>query len=88
MDAILSSLRKLYKSIQVLLEILSQLNADLQPVLRRLKNDPGLPTSQPTTSYWLLEPPFPALATKQSPEFPTETDVVVIGSGITSAAIV
>ena len=87
MGAIFSSLQKLYKSIQMLLKTLSRLNADFQPVLRRLKNDPGLPTPQPTAPYWLLEPLFPALVTKQSPVFLTEVDVVVIGSGITSAAI-
>ncbi|KAK3691971.1 hypothetical protein LTR37_018331, partial [Vermiconidia calcicola] len=40
----------------------------------------------PTVSHWQL-PPSESVATKQSPEFPTETDVVVIGSGITGCSV-
>jgi hypothetical protein len=55
-------------------------------IVETLKKDPGLPSQKPTTSYWQV-PPHPVLSKLQSPTLPSETDVVIIGSGITSASI-
>lgn len=41
----------------------------------------------PTDSYWLDDPPFPALCDIQDDELPQEADVVIVGSGITGAAV-
>lgn len=42
----------------------------------------------PTSSFWLDEPPFPELVDIHSPTGPPETaDIVIIGSGISGAAI-
>ena len=87
MGTILSSLRKLYKTLRILFDTFFQINADFEPVLQRLQNNSGLPTQNPKTSYWLLDPPFPSLVNVQSPELPNKADVVIIGSGITGAAI-
>jgi glycine/D-amino acid oxidase-like deaminating enzyme len=48
--------------------------------------DPGLPCQNPTTSYWQI-PPHPVLSELQSAQLPSDTDVVIIGSGITSTSI-
>ncbi|KAK5165775.1 uncharacterized protein LTR77_008698 [Saxophila tyrrhenica] len=52
----------------------------------RLNQDPGLPLSNPTTSYW-QQPESEQVATIQSASLPGETDVVIIGSGITGCSI-
>lgn len=48
--------------------------------------DAGLPHATPTESFWQV-PPHPDVSSVQSPELPTETDVVVIGSGITGCSV-
>lgn len=48
--------------------------------------DPGLPRPNPTQSFWQM-PPHPELSTIQSPELPKETDIVIIGSGITGCSV-
>jgi hypothetical protein len=52
----------------------------------RLKKDPGLPHANPTKSYW-QEPEHESIATIQSPQLPSETDILIIGSGITGCSI-
>ncbi|KIN08850.1 hypothetical protein OIDMADRAFT_141111 [Oidiodendron maius Zn] len=87
MGIVLSWIRHLYKTILILFDTLSQLNNDFGPVLKRLNSDPGLPVRNPTSSYWLFDPPFPSLAECKSHHLPKEADVVIIGSGITGAAV-
>ena len=87
MGIVLSCIRHLYKTILILFDTLSQLNNDFGPVLKRLNSDPGLPVRNPTSSYWLFDSPFPSLAECKSHRLPKEADVVVIGSGITGAAV-
>lgn len=56
------------------------------PALRTLiTQDPGLPKPNPTSSYWQT-PPHP-LSDTQSPSLPPQTDVVIIGSGITGLSV-
>lgn len=55
-------------------------------LLARASSDPGLPVPHPTSPYWLVDPPYPALADVQSETLSREADVVIIGSGITAAA--
>lgn len=45
----------------------------------------GLPSDHPTASYW-QEPPAP-IATIQSDELPSVTDIVIIGSGVTGTSV-
>lgn len=52
----------------------------------RLLRDPGLPVSDPTTSYWQT-PPRLGLLNVQSPNLPTPRDVVIIGSGVTGLSV-
>ncbi|ETS84451.1 hypothetical protein PFICI_02476 [Pestalotiopsis fici W106-1] len=54
-------------------------------VLERISLPVGPPSLHPTTSAW-QEPPHPTIATVRSAELPTETDIVIIGSGITGCS--
>ncbi|KAH0427997.1 FAD dependent oxidoreductase [Colletotrichum camelliae] len=51
-----------------------------------LAQDPGLPASNPSISYWQL-PPLDGIASHQSQDLPTEADVVIIGSGMSGTSI-
>ncbi|ATY61677.1 FAD dependent oxidoreductase [Cordyceps militaris] len=55
-------------------------------LLAQVKEDPGLPRPQPTTSFWQV-PPHATLADKQSPQLPASTDIAIIGSGITGCSV-
>ncbi|KAI8625836.1 FAD dependent oxidoreductase [Xylariaceae sp. FL1651] len=83
MGAVQSTLKTLWFAIKALLAM----NEELQTVLKRANSSPGLPVPNPSKSYWLEDPPHPELVDKQSPQLPTEADVVIIGSGITAAAV-
>lgn len=54
--------------------------------ISKLSSDPGLPHTKPTVSSWQT-PPHPELADIQSPSLPSETDTVIIGSGITGCSV-
>jgi len=45
----------------------------------------GLPSRNPTKSYWLRDPSAALLGHRSTPELPETADVVVVGSGITGA---
>ncbi|CAK7201952.1 hypothetical protein SEUCBS139899_004668 [Sporothrix eucalyptigena] len=45
----------------------------------------GLPSDNPSTSYWLQDPSPVLLGHRTTPELPDEVDVVVVGSGITGS---
>ncbi|KAJ6016845.1 hypothetical protein N7451_000224 [Penicillium sp. IBT 35674x] len=50
-----------------------------------VRQDPGLPRSNPTASYWQHEPhPLSAI---QSAVLPATTNIAVIGSGVTGASV-
>lgn len=57
----------------------------LHKLAARLDRDPGTPVDKPTESFWQL--PRHSFADKQSQALPSETDVVIIGSGITGISI-
>ncbi|KAF1999325.1 FAD dependent oxidoreductase [Amniculicola lignicola CBS 123094] len=58
----------------------------MPPDITSLLNvDPSLPTTNPTTPYW-LQPPH-HLANAQSAHLPNTQDIVIIGSGITAASL-
>ncbi|EDP50890.1 hypothetical protein KXX16_001335 [Aspergillus fumigatus] len=57
-----------------------------QEALDRVLSDPGLPTPNPTSSFWLRSP-HPDLTEIHSPKLPVEADVVIIGSGVTGTSI-
>ncbi|KAK4657710.1 hypothetical protein QC762_200410 [Podospora pseudocomata] len=46
-------------------------------------NQAGLPSANPTSSYWLREPNTLLLGRRSTPDLPEEADIVIIGSGIT-----
>ncbi|KAK4550297.1 hypothetical protein LTR36_003264 [Oleoguttula mirabilis] len=50
-----------------------------------LEADPGIPIRNPTTPYWQV--PRHSLAEVSSAKLPAETDVVIIGSGMTACSV-
>ncbi|KIL93751.1 hypothetical protein FAVG1_02312 [Fusarium avenaceum] len=58
-------------------------NADfVDDAVKLIKAQAGLPSENPTTAAWQT-PPHPTVSSAQSPALPSETDVIIIGSGIT-----
>jgi hypothetical protein len=45
----------------------------------------GLPSDNPTASYWLRDPSPVLLGHRSTPELPAAADVAIVGSGITGA---
>lgn len=86
MGAVISAIQDVYFTIISAVSALSGLNTQFQTLLQRATALPGFPVSGPTSSYWLDDPPHPAVTSSQ-PALPSEADTVVIGSGITAAAI-
>ncbi|KAK1671995.1 FAD dependent oxidoreductase [Colletotrichum godetiae] len=87
MGSILSSLRGATKTVTAVAKLLLDLNKTYQALLSRVNAPPGLPHAKPSDPYWLDDPPFPELVDAQSERLPAEADVVIIGSGITAAAV-
>ncbi|KAM0084272.1 hypothetical protein ACKRZS_003489 [Fusarium odoratissimum] len=57
-------------------------NGFIQDVVKLITVQSGLPSTNPTAPTWQT-PPHPAVANAQSHALPSETDIVIIGSGIT-----
>ncbi|KAI5263181.1 nucleotide-binding domain-containing protein [Aureobasidium subglaciale] len=80
-------IHKSWKTLRTAIKALLDLNRTFQALVARINHGPSLPNRNPTKSYWLENPPFPELVNTRSNELPTETDVIIIGSGITGAAV-
>lgn len=68
---------------------LSQLIRSLESIdalVACIKADPLLPRPNPTATFW-QEPPHPTVASIQSQELPSKTDIAIIGSGITGCSV-
>ena len=57
----------------------------LQKLAARLDRDPGIPVDNATESFWQI--PRYSFADQQSETLPKETDVLIIGSGITGIGV-
>lgn len=60
--------------------------SERQQTLNRIHSDPGIPNESTTSSFW-LQSLHERFAQRSSKPLPKETDVVIIGSGITGASI-
>ncbi|KAI1012530.1 hypothetical protein LB504_008389 [Fusarium proliferatum] len=87
MGSIISTLKSTASAISAGLKTVLTLHKQFSSLLERASSEPGFPVPQPTKSYWLDDPPFPALCDIQDDKLPSEVDIVVIGSGITGAAV-
>ncbi|KAM0351580.1 hypothetical protein ACHAPU_002588 [Fusarium lateritium] len=87
MGSIISTIQSTTSTISTGLKTLLALHNEFSSLLTRASSAPGFPVSEPTRPYWLDDPPFPALCDIQDDELPQEADVVIIGSGITGAAV-
>lgn len=56
-------------------------------IYKRAAIPPGLPVSNPTTSYWQDPPDADIADLRSTEELPKQADVVIIGSGITGSCI-
>ncbi|KAF5680573.1 FAD dependent oxidoreductase [Fusarium heterosporum] len=87
MGSIVSTVQSTTSTISAGLKTLLALHNEFSSLLTRASSVPGFPVPEPTRPYWLDDPPFPALCDIQDEQLPQEADVVVIGSGITGAAV-
>ncbi|KAF4344858.1 FAD dependent oxidoreductase [Fusarium beomiforme] len=87
MGSIISTLKSTASAIKSGFKTVFTLYKQFSSLLERASSVPGFPVPNPTKSYWLDDPPFPALCDIQDEKLPSEVDVVVIGSGITGAAV-
>ncbi|EKJ68504.1 hypothetical protein FPSE_11512 [Fusarium pseudograminearum CS3096] len=87
MGAVISSIKSTTSTISQGLKTILTLQQQFSAALVRASSEPGLPVPNPTSSYWLDDPPFPALCDIQDDQLPQEADVVIVGSGITGAAV-
>lgn len=87
MGGIQSKLRNIYLGLKAIFQELSTLSEAYSGLQSRISTSPGLPVPSPTTPFWTQHPPFPKLCQIQSPVLTSSADVVIIGSGITAAAV-
>ncbi|KAK6002944.1 hypothetical protein QM012_000789 [Aureobasidium pullulans] len=76
-----------WKTLRTAFKTLLDLNRTFEALVARINQGSSLPHRDPTHSYWLENPPFPDLVNIQSEKLPAQRDVVIIGSGITGAAV-
>jgi hypothetical protein len=86
MGAIFSSIHRVYLDLSAIISELCQTKHSFDSLLARLSIVTP-PVPNPSKSYWQEDPPFPNLVDVQSPDLPTTADIVVIGSGISSASV-
>jgi glycine/D-amino acid oxidase-like deaminating enzyme len=84
---IFDSLQKSWKTLRTAIKVLLDLNRTFEDLVARIHRGPSLPCPDPADSYWLEDSPFPKLVDIQSEKLAEETDIVIIGSGITAAAV-
>ncbi|KAI4740967.1 nucleotide-binding domain-containing protein [Aureobasidium sp. EXF-12298] len=76
-----------WKTLRTAVKALLDLNGTFEELVARVHQGPSLPCRDPTNSYWLENSPFPDLGDIQSEKLPEATDVIIVGSGITAAAV-
>ena len=87
MGSAASAIAAFLRTLKTVIHVLRTLSKDYHDLLARANSDPGLPVPNPTSPYWLDDPPYPELTDIQSPSLPQDADIVVIGSGIAGAAV-
>ncbi|KAJ4015065.1 hypothetical protein NW752_006521 [Fusarium irregulare] len=87
MGAVISTIQSTTSTISYGLKTIWTLHKQFSVALDRASSAPGFPVPNPTDSYWLDDPPFPTLCDIQDDKLPQEADVVIVGSGITGAAV-
>ncbi|KAG9586981.1 DAO-domain-containing protein, partial [Aureobasidium melanogenum] len=81
------SIKHSWKTLRTAVKTLLDLNRKYEALVARIKQGATLPHCSPTHPYWLEDPPFPELVDIRSKKLPDKADVVIIGSGITGAAV-
>ncbi|KAF7292844.1 FAD-dependent protein [Mycena indigotica] len=66
--------------------LIDGIKQEYQGVQKRIQTSPGLPVGQPTLPYWTI--PVAAISQHGKDDaVPKDTDIVIIGSGITGASV-
>lgn len=86
MGAIFSSIRRVYLDLSAVIIELGQTKHAFESLIARVSIVTP-PVPNPSKSYWQEYPPFPNLVDAQSPDLPTTTDIVIIGSGMSGASV-
>lgn len=85
---LLNRFRSLFKLPLTVITILRTLYTDYTAILAAARTPPGIPVPNPTSAFWQDAPPHPELVNIHSPDGPPRSaDIVIVGSGITGAAI-
>ncbi|KAI4683450.1 uncharacterized protein J4E88_004626 [Alternaria novae-zelandiae] len=87
MGGVLSILRNTAKALIAAASLLRALSTEFDQALKRASQPPSLPVPKPSETYWLSDPPHPALCDASSSKLPETVDVAIIGSGIAGAAV-
>jgi len=87
MGGVLSTLQNSAKTLIAAASLLRALSTEFDQALKRASQSPGLPVDKPSQTYWLNDPPHPALCDASSSKLPETVDVAIIGSGIAGAAV-
>ncbi|KAI1106376.1 FAD dependent oxidoreductase-domain-containing protein [Jackrogersella minutella] len=75
------------KDITVVSKSFLDANKQYKALIKRVRSAPGFPVKNPTQSYWAETPPWQELV-DMSMDLPSNrVEVVIIGSGITAAAV-
>ncbi|KAK1140465.1 hypothetical protein N8T08_010309 [Aspergillus melleus] len=86
MGAVFSTIRASYDALGAFWAELSQSMAESDALLRRIAT-PAFPASDPTVSFWQVNPPCPKLVNMKSKRLPQSADIVIIGSGLSGASV-
>src|SRR5690606_14001169 len=78
-------IQSVIRDVKLLVHTIRSLNSSLNALLSRINSDPGIPLGNPTFSYWQADPH--TISATQSETLPQESDIVIIGSGITACSI-
>lgn len=78
---LVSAIANIRNLLRDLLHALSSLTTKYKALMKRANSPPGIPVPNPTSPYWLDDPPFPELVDRQD-DIPAQADLVIIGSGI------
>ncbi|KAM0738980.1 hypothetical protein ACQRIT_006717 [Beauveria bassiana] len=87
MGGVISTVRDGVSTVGFVVRLIASLNSKYQDLFVRVNSTPPLPVANSTAPYWFDDPPYPELnIVNDFSSVPPETDVVIIGSGITAVA--
>jgi glycine/D-amino acid oxidase-like deaminating enzyme len=86
MSAVISHLRETWHGVHAIITEITRASAEFKAIMKRITS-PEMPPSDPTISFWQVDPHHPKLVDIRSENLPETADIVIIGSGISGASI-